>query len=220
MKKLIHLLHLRKLYQLKSLGYDYVDLIEIDKALDETLKLPNNMQLLQTMVQNCHLCSLSKTRRHTVFGEGNEKADIVFVGEAPGAIEDSIGKAFVGRAGGMLTRMIENVLQLKREDVYITYILKCHPSSYGDINTTEIMECKPYIQKQLELIQPKLVVALGDVAVSTLSNLKLSISEIRGELIDMGSFKLLATHSPSFLLRNPSKKKETFQDLLKIKSFL
>jgi len=219
MKKLIYLLHLKRLYQLKSLGYDYVDLIEIDKAFDETLKLPSNMQLLQKMVQNCHLCSLSKTRTHIVFGEGNEKADIVFVGEAPGAIEDSIGRAFVGRAGGMLTRMIENVLQLKREDVYITYILKCRPF-YADISATEIMECKPYIQKQLELIQPKLVVALGDLAVATLSNSKLSISEIRGELIDMDSFKLLATHSPNFLLRNPSKKIETFQDLLKIKSFL
>jgi len=116
--------------------------------------------------------------------------------------------------------MIENVLQLKREDVYITYILKCHPSSHADISATKIMECKPYIQKQLELIRPKLVVALGDMAVATLSNSKLSISEIRGEFIDMNNFKLTATHSPSFLLRNPSKKKETFHDLLKIKSFL
>jgi len=189
-------------------------------ASNGVLKLPSDMQLLQKTVQNCHLCSLSKTRTQTVFGEGNENADIVFVGEAPGATEDSIGRPFAGRAGGMLTRMIENVLQLKREDVYITYILKCHPSSHTDISASEIMECKSYIQKQLELIRPKLVVALGDVAVATLSNSKLSISEIRGEFIDMNNFKLLATHSPSFLLRNPSKKKETFQDLLKIKSFL
>lgn len=215
-----NLLQLKRLYQLKNLGYNYIDLIDIDSDFSEDIALPNDMVLLRQRVENCHLCSLCKTRTQTVFGEGNENADIVFVGEAPGATEDSIGKPFSGRAGGLLSKMIENVLELKKDDVYITYILKCRPSAHGDTNASEILECKPYVHKQLELIQPKLVVALGDMAVATLSNATLSTSKIRGEFIDMKNFKLLATHSPSFLLRNPSMKKESYHDLLKIKSFL
>ena len=216
---MIHLLQLKRLYQLKNLGYNYIDLIDIDSDFNEEIALPSDMQLLRQRVENCHLCSFCKTRTQTVFGEGNEDAKIVFVAHAPGATEDSIGRPFVGRAGGVLTKMIENVLELKREDVYITYILKCKPSSAG-IGASEIVECKPYILKQLELIKPKLVVALGDTAVTALSNAKLSISEIRGEFIDMKDYKLLATYHPSFLLRNPSLKKESYQDLLKIKSFI
>lgn len=220
MKRIIGLLQLKRLYRLKNLGYNYTDLIDIDKNSFTQQKLPQSVEKLQELVQNCHLCNLCKTRTNTVFGEGNLDSPIVFVGEAPGETEDNSGRPFVGRAGALLTKMIENVLHVERSDLYITNIIKCRPPNNATPSHSEVLECKPYLEKQLQIIQPKLVVALGATAFSSLTGQNLAISKVRGELIDMNDYMLLATYHPSYLLRNPSMKKQSHDDLLKIKSFL
>jgi len=124
-KQLYTALNLKKMLSLRELGVEWVE--PIVEFKEEEASLPNSMQDLQNIVFNCHLCQLSKSRQNVVFGEGNINANIMFVGEAPGASEDSMGRPFVGRAGELLTKMIENVLFIKRSDIYIANILKCRP---------------------------------------------------------------------------------------------
>jgi DNA polymerase len=220
MKNMINILQLKRLHRLKNLGYNYIDLVEFQENVRENVELPDSMDVLASTVRNCHLCELSKTRSNTVFGEGNIQSSVVFVGEAPGETEDNTGRPFVGRAGALLTKMIENVLGVKREDVYIANIVKCRPPGNAVPTPTQVSKCKPYLEKQLSLINPKLVVALGSTAFTHLTGSKISISKARGEVMQLKDFKLIATYHPSYLLRNPSMKKQSYEDLLKIKSFL
>ncbi|MGM0623783.1 MAG: uracil-DNA glycosylase [Campylobacterota bacterium] len=220
MKKLTNLLHLKRLYSLKNLGYNYTDLIDTQGDVQSVMDLPDTLQALRQQVANCHLCKLAKTRTNTVFGEGDANSKIVFVAEAPGETEDHTARPFVGRSGALLTKMIENVLEVKRQEVYITNILKCRPPNNATPGASEVLECKGYLDKQLQIIEPELVVALGATAFAHLTGQKLSITKARGEIIDMPQFKLIATYHPSYLLRNPSMKTQSYEDLLKIKSFL
>jgi DNA polymerase len=144
----------------------------------------------------------------------------MFVGEGPGATEDNTGRPFVGRAGELLTKMIQNVLLIPRSEVYIANIVKCRPPQNRVPTSKEALTCKPYLQKQIEIIQPKLIVTLGATAYSYLSNDNTPISKVRGHLLDMQQYKILPTFHPSYLLRNPSAKKDAFADMLKIKEFL
>jgi len=217
---MINILQLKRLHRLKNLGYNYIDLIEFQEGTNHDAMLPHSMDALASTVKNCHLCELSKTRTNTVFGEGNVQSPIVFIGEAPGETEDNTGRPFVGRAGALLTKMIENVLGVKREEVYIANIVKCRPPGNAVPTPTQVSKCKPYLDKQLSIINPKLVVALGSTAFMNLTGSKISISKARGEVMQMKDYKLIATYHPSYLLRNPSMKKQSYEDLLKIKSFL
>ncbi|MGM0533627.1 MAG: uracil-DNA glycosylase [Campylobacterota bacterium] len=220
MKNLINTLRLKRLQQLKNLGYNYTDLIQPHSDQNIDHELPGRMTELEQTVAQCHLCQLSKTRTHTVFGEGDTNADLVFVGEAPGQTEDNTGRPFVGRAGQLLSKMIENVLGLQRQQVYIANILKCRPPGNATPTHEQIFECKPYLDKQLELIRPKLVVALGATAFNALTGQKTALGKARGEIVNMPRFQLIASYHPSYLLRNPSMKKESYKDLLKIKSLI
>ncbi len=219
MKNLRNALLLKQLYQLKQLGYNYTN-ITVYKEDELDLSLPNTLETLQKQAQNCHLCELSKSRQRVVFGEGNPHADILFIGEAPGATEDSSGKPFVGRSGELLTKMIENVLKISRSDVYITNIVKCRPPNNQIPTPTQAHTCQPYLLKQIELIKPKLIVTLGATAYHYLTGDETGITKIRGTVHKQNGYTLIPTYHPSYLLRNPSAKKEVFEDLLKVKDLM
>jgi DNA polymerase len=219
MKNLRNALLLKQLYQLKQLGYNYTN-ITVYKEDELNLTLPNTLEALQKQAQNCHLCELSKSRQKVVFGEGDPHADLLFIGEAPGATEDSSGKPFTGRSGELLTKMIENVLQISRSDVYITNIVKCRPPNNQVPTPTQAHTCQPYLLKQIELIKPKLIVTLGATAYHYLTGDETSITKIRGTLHKQKGYTIIPTYHPSYLLRNPSAKKEVFEDLLKVKDLM
>ncbi|MBD3296207.1 MAG: uracil-DNA glycosylase [Candidatus Omnitrophica bacterium] len=170
---------------------------------------------LRRKVENCTACSLSENRNNVVTGEGSPDAELMFVGEAPGAEEDQQGRPFVGRAGKLLTKIIE-AMGLKRESVYITNILKCRPPSNRNPLPDEIERCVPYLMEQIDVIRPKVICTLGKFASQTLLSSDTPISRLRGEFHDFHGIKLMPTYHPAFLLRNSSGKKEVWEDMKKI----
>jgi len=222
MENLHNLKLLLKLYKYRYLGIDYFD--DNEKSftnLSDDFDLPNDIVKLESFSLNCSLCQLSKGRRNVVFGEGNLKADLMFVGEGPGAVEDEMGRPFVGRSGELLTKIIETTLELKREDLYIANIVKCRPPMNRTPNEDEAKTCLPYLLKQIELIDPKIIVTLGSTAYKYLTgDMDTPISKIRGEFIKYSNRLLLPTFHPSFLLRNPSAKRYMYIDMKKVKAIL
>ncbi|MDD5559081.1 uracil-DNA glycosylase [Candidatus Methylomirabilis sp.] len=160
----------------------------------------------------CTRCKLHKGRQHIVFGVGNPQAWLVFVGEAPGADEDQRGEPFVGRAGQLLTRIIE-AMKLTREQVYICNIIKCRPPGNRNPESDEITACEPFLVAQLQAIQPKLICALGTFAAQTLLRTKEPISKLRGRFHDYHGIPVLPTFHPAYLLRNPHEKKTVWADM-------
>jgi len=182
-------------------------------------------RLYEDHVRNCTLCHLATMRTQVVFGQGNPDARIVFVGEAPGFEEDRQGLAFVGRAGHLLTAMIERGMGLKREDVYICNVLKCRPPNNRTPSTDEIAACAPHLFEQLRIIEPQVIIALGAPAAQTLLNTKDSIGRLRGRFHDFypsGSalvgnpIPLMATYHPAYLLRSPWEKRKAWEDLKRV----
>jgi uracil-DNA glycosylase family 4 len=167
-------------------------------------------------IQGCMNCPLGATRTNFVFGAGNPDADIMFVGEAPGEKEDLEGMPFVGRSGKLLTDILK-AIDLTREDVYIANILKCRPPNNRDPNRAEIEECEPYLLKQIELIKPKLLVALGRISASTLLRSKDSLTAMRGQVFDYHGTDMVVTYHPAALLRNPNWKRPAWEDFKKIR---
>jgi len=175
----------------------------------------NNEEQLKKVSQemaNCQLCQLAKTRHNLVFGDGNPNAQIVFVGEAPGADEDQQGLPFVGRAGQLLTKIIE-AMGIKRKDVYICNILKCRPPGNRNPLPDEISLCEPFLKKQLQAISPKVICALGTFAAHTLLKTDVPITLLRGRFHTYNGIKLMPTYHPAYLLRNPSAKKPVWEDV-------
>ncbi|NPA55912.1 MAG: uracil-DNA glycosylase [Epsilonproteobacteria bacterium] len=211
-----NLLKLKHLYNLKFLNEEYFEGFEIQNEI----QIPNDYEELKQLVSNCRLCPLSHQRTNVVFGEGNLKAQLMLIGEAPGREEDLQGRPFVGRSGEMLTKMLKNVLALDRSEVYIANIIKCRPPFNRDPNMEEIENCKHYLIKQIEIIQPKLIVTLGRVAFSALLNDTTPITKARGKVYSFMGIKVIPTFHPSYLLRNPSKKRDALEDLNFIKRFL
>ena len=220
MKNLHNALLLKQLYQLKNLGYRYTDEKPYSHEERNLLELPNSLQTLKQQAQNCHLCSLSKGRNHVVFGEGNKQADIMFIGDVPLEIEDNAGAIFLGRGGEMLTAMIEKVLNLSREQVYITNLLKCHPLLSKGVHESEFHTCKAYLFKEIELVNPKVIVTLGERAYHYLTNDFTALKEVRGTVIQKEGYSVVPTYHPNFLLKNPSFKREVFLDLKRVKKLL
>lgn len=213
-----HLLH--QLYQYRALGYEYIKEINSTQNNSHT-SLPHSIEEMGKIVSKCYLCPLAKTRKNVVFGEGNLNAKLMFIGEGPGANEDQTGRPFVGRAGELLTRIINNVLGLHRQDVYIANIVKCRPPKNRVPTLDEVSACKPYILQQIQMINPKIIVALGSTSYHHLTEeYNTKISQVRGEVFEFGGAKLIPTFHPSFLLRNPSAKKEVFHDMLRVKGLL
>ncbi|HEX4002044.1 MAG TPA: uracil-DNA glycosylase [Candidatus Acidoferrales bacterium] len=167
----------------------------------------------------CTRCKLHKARKQIVFGVGNPKAQLVFVGEGPGRDEDEQGEPFVGRAGKLLTQMIE-AMSLKRDDVYICNVVKCRPPENRLPEKDEIATCSPYLYRQLGVINPKVICCLGACSAQTLLETTQGISRFRGEWFDYRGAKLIATYHPAYLLRNPAAKGEVWKDLQKVMAYL
>ena len=172
----------------------------------------NDLDSLNGTVCGCQRCPLGETRTKFVFGAGNASAGLMFVGEAPGADEDREGIPFIGRAGQLLTSMIK-AIRLEREDVYIGNILKCRPPGNRDPRPDEIAACEPILIRQIEIIKPRVICALGRIAASTLLRSKSSLGAMRGVVHDYHGVKLIATYHPAALLRNPHWKRPAWDDL-------
>lgn len=169
---------------------------------------------LAQQVANCQLCELHATRTQAVFGVGNQQADWLVIGEAPGADEDRQGEPFVGRAGQLLNAMLK-AIGLTREQVYIANILKCRPPNNRDPRPEEAACCGPYLQRQIELIQPKLILALGRIAAQRLLLTNTSLARLRGQvhMLETTQTPVIVTYHPAYLLRSPAEKRKAWQDL-------
>jgi uracil-DNA glycosylase len=174
------------------------------------------LRIIREDLGDCTRCVLHQQgRKQIVFGVGNPTADLMFIGEAPGADEDQQGEPFVGRAGQLLNNMIK-AMGLRREDVYIANIIKCRPPGNRTPEREECETCSPFLMRQIDVIQPKAIVALGAVAAKTLLALNAPMSELRGRWYDFRGTKLAVTYHPAFLLRDPRQKKEAWKDLQRV----
>lgn len=178
------------------------------------------LSTLATIVRGCEKCSLCKTRTQTVFGVGNINADLVFVGEAPGADEDMQGEPFVGKAGQLLTDIIVKGMKMKREDVYICNVLKCRPPNNRNPNPEEMSMCEPYLIRQLSLIRPKVICALGGVASKCLLQTEAPVGQLRGRWHSYQGIPLRVTYHPAYLLRTPGDKGKTWEDIQEVMKVL
>ncbi len=174
---------------------------------------------IQEDIGDCTRCRLHKSRTHIVFGVGNPKAELVFIGEGPGQEEDIQGIPFVGRAGRLLTQIIE-AMGLGRDDVYICNVVKCRPPENRTPEKDEIATCSPFLLRQVAAIQPKVIVCLGNIAAQALLGTRKSISHFRGQWFDYHGSRLIATYHPAYLLRNPNAKGEVWADLKKVMAHL
>jgi DNA polymerase len=179
----------------------------------------DTLGLIRQTIGDCTRCKLHKARTNIVFGVGSVKAQLVFVGEGPGRDEDAKGEPFVGRAGKLLTQMIE-AMGLRREDVYICNVVKCRPPENRLPEKDEITTCSPFLFRQIDVIRPKVICCLGSCASQTLLQTTQGISRFRGEWFDFRGSKLIATYHPAYLLRNPNAKGEVWKDLQKVMAVL
>ncbi|MBU1221793.1 uracil-DNA glycosylase [Myxococcota bacterium] len=184
----------------------------IQKIKSENLGSIENLDDLRSVWGDCKRCGLSQTRKNLVFGEGNQSASVLFIGEGPGADEDRQGRPFVGKSGELLTRMIE-AMGLTRNDVFIANIVKCRPPGNRDPEPGEILTCIPVLRRQIEIIKPKLIVCLGRVSAQSLLSTKDSITRLRGSFHKYEGIDLLVTFHPAYLLRSPEKKRDAWADL-------
>lgn len=213
-KKILYQLEL-----LKSIGYNYTESIDIKNANNEQVDLPDDLNALEEIVKNCYLCQLSKYRENPMFSYGNPKSKVMILKETPTISEDELGEFYVGKSGDLLSSMIEKVLNVKKEELYITNIVKCICSS-SDMKIDYVNYCKGYLEKQIDLIKPKLVIALGEGTYQYFTNDATPFNEVRGKVIRKDDLDIITTYEPSFLLRNPSSKKDAYEDLLKIKAIM
>ncbi len=170
---------------------------------------------LGQVARNCVRCRLAKGRTQVVVGSGNPEADLMFVGEAPGRDEDLEGYPFVGRAGKLLTDII-GAMQLRREDVYIANVIKCRPPENRNPEPDELAACRPWIDRQIELVAPRVIVTLGKFAAQSLLGRGVAISSVRGAWHAHGAIRVMPTYHPAYLLRTPSAKKDVWQDMQKV----
>ncbi len=177
------------------------------------------LQAIRTDLGDCRRCKLAQARTNIVFGSGNPKAELMFVGEAPGADEDEQGLPFVGRAGQLLTRIIQ-AIDMQREDVYICNILKCRPPQNRNPEPDEIAACQRFLFRQIASVRPRVICALGTFGAQTLLRTKEPISRLRGQFIDFHGAKFMATFHPAYLLRNPNEKRKVWEDVQKIRDYL
>ncbi len=194
--------------------------------LDEPVFVPEGataaerLDAIRSELGDCTRCKLHGGRTHLVFGVGNPDADLMFVGEAPGRDEDLQGEPFVGRAGQLLTKIIE-AIDLRREDVYIANVIKCRPPQNRNPEPDEIETCRPFLFAQIDVIAPRVIVALGSFAVKTLlGDDSIAISKARGRDYTCRGARLIPTFHPAYLLRSPNKKRDVWEDMKRVRSIL
>lgn len=217
---------LNELALLRELGYTHLDL---SRRVDESTSLQEEepsttrplddsstaFELLRAQALVCTKCRLAGGRKTVVFGVGNPNADLMFIGEAPGRDEDERGEPFVGRAGQLLTDIIK-AMKLTRDDVYIANVIKCRPPENRNPEPDELDACRPYIRRQVELIQPKVIVTLGRFGLQSLTEKGYGISAVRGTWLEYNGIKLMPTYHPAYLLRTPAAKKDVWADMKKV----
>lgn len=177
------------------------------------------LKALREELGDCRRCKLEAGRKNIVFGQGNPNARLMFVGEAPGGDEDEQGLAFVGKAGQLLTRIIEAIGH-RREDVFIANVIKCRPPGNRNPEPDEILSCQPFLERQIEIIRPRAIVGLGKFAGQWLLKTAEPISRLRGRLGDYNGIKVMPTYHPAYLLRNPAAKKEVWEDMKVVRALL
>lgn len=215
MKSFQDLLLLQNLYRLKSVGYDYIDPLVVNHRDDQ--QLPVQLDELQAMISRCHLCDLSKSRRQPMSGTGNKDADVMFIDSYVSMAEDENASYYTGRSGASLKKMIENVLEVSHESVYLTHAVKCKPLGTKTPSSSEWNSCKSYLYKQIELVAPKLLIPLGPDAYALLTGDETPFEQVRGQRIRFGDHEVIPLYHPAYLLRNPSLKHVAFNDLKIIK---
>lgn len=188
------------------------EIVTIDNSVSENWIDSNSIEELHKNINMCLKCPFGKTRTNFVFGVGNNNADIMVIGEGPGADEDLQGEPFVGRAGQLLNKILE-AIHLKREDVYIANVVKCRPPGNKTPTESEFKDCLPYLLKQIEIIKPKFILTLGAVPLLALFGKMYQISKHRGHVLDFKGIKVIPTYHPAYLLRNPSAKKLVWEDV-------
>ncbi|HPL62355.1 MAG TPA: uracil-DNA glycosylase [Syntrophales bacterium] len=179
----------------------------------------HNLDAVRKELGDCRRCALHEARRNIVFGEGNPRAALMFIGEGPGEEEDKQGRPFVGRAGQLLDRIIQ-AMGLRREDVFIANIVKCRPPKNRAPKPQETEACAPFLEKQIAAVRPRVICALGTVAAQHLLKTDVPVSLLRGRFQDRGGIRLMATYHPAYLLRNPQAKKQVWEDMKKIMEIL
>jgi uracil-DNA glycosylase family 4 len=194
---------------------------EVLKAPEHPSIGPESLSLIRAEIGDCTRCKLHTLgRQQIVFGVGNPQAELMFVGEAPGADEDEQGEPFVGRAGQLLTKIIE-AIGLTRADVYIANVIKCRPPNNRAPEPDEVATCEPFLFQQIDTIRPKVIVALGTHAAHALLKVDTTISKLRGQVIDYrGGIKLVPTFHPAYLLRSPDRKRDVWEDMKKVRALL
>lgn len=196
----------------------YLDLIKSSETKNKNSAV--ELEQFYNEICDCQKCSLSETRNKFVFGGGDPQANLMLVGEAPGAEEDRLGEPFVGRAGKLLDKILTAIQRSRKKDVYICNVLKCRPPNNRDPLANEVVECEPYLLKQIEIMRPKLLVALGRVAGKTLLRVESPLKDMRGKLHDYFGTPLIVTYHPAALLRNPNLKHAAWDDFRWIRSIL
>ncbi|MFZ9977615.1 MAG: uracil-DNA glycosylase [Candidatus Kapaibacteriota bacterium] len=194
-----------------------IEIQQEDMSISPEWQLADTLPILHDHIHTCMECRLGSTRNSFVFGSGNPNADILIIGEAPGADEDAQGLPFVGAAGKLLTKILE-AINMSRDEVYIANIIKCRPPENRRPEKDEIAQCEPYLQKQIELIKPAFILALGLTAVNTLFKKNHQMQDIRGKVMNYHGVSLLATYHPAALLRNPNWKKPAWEDVQLLRS--
>ncbi len=192
----------------------------IDLFADPAVGRAATLEDLRAAIGDCQRCKLAPGRTHLVFGVGNPRARLLFVGEGPGHDEDVKGEPFVGRAGQLLTEIITKGMRLRREDVYICNVIKCRPPGNRNPEPDEVASCEPFLVRQIDLIRPEVIVALGKFAAQTLLGTKAPITQLRGRWFQYRGIQLMPTFHPAYLLRNPGDKKLVWEDVQKVMSAL
>jgi DNA polymerase len=207
----------------KELGFEYLpisnDLASRLIAVFSGSEKSSLLNALRKEIANCTKCKLSKGRTHLVFGEGNPRAKLMFIGEAPGHEEDLQGRPFVGDAGRLLTSLIEK-MGFQREDVFIANVVKCRPPMNRDPEEDEIEACMPYLIRQVDIIMPRVIMTLGRIATQAITGQKIPITKLRGKIFEFRGIKVVPTYHPAYLLRNRQDKWATWSDAQKVLKIL